>query len=45
MISETLIDALADMLAKVEAETLVNTLDELSNEALPYALANTVSTG
>ena len=45
MISETLIDALADMLAKVEAETLGNTLAELRNEALPYALANTVSRG
>lgn len=45
MISETLIAALASMLAKVEAETLGNTVAELRNEALPYALANTVSRG
>ena len=31
--SEELIDALADMLAKVEAETLGNTLAESRNEA------------
>ena len=43
MISEALIDALANMLAKVEAETLGNTLAELRNEALPYDLANTVA--
>ena len=43
MVSEALIDALADMLAKVEAETLGNTLAELRNEALPYDLANTVA--
>ena len=41
--SEALIDAAADMLAKVEAEILVNTLPELRNEASPYALANTVA--
>ena len=43
VMSVALIDALADMLAKVEAETLGNTLAELRNEALPYALANTVA--
>ena len=41
--SEALIDAVADMLAKVEAETLGNTVAKLRNEALPYALANTVA--
>ena len=41
--SEALIDAAADMLAKVEAKILGNTLRELRNEASPYALANTVA--
>ena len=41
--SEALIDAQADILAKVEAETLGNTLAELWNDALLYALCNTIA--
>lgn len=41
--SEALTDGLADMLPKLETETLGNTLAEVRNEALPYALANKVA--